>query len=235
MIPILQVDSCSRIFQKGHNQVEALKNVTFSMNTGETVSLIGRSGSGKSTLLNLIGGLDKADSGHIWIQGEDLTSMDRTELARHRRYTVGMIFQSFNLIPSRTALENVMLALAFGGKNRNDRKKIGKRLLGSVGLAERLNHRPGELSGGECQRVAIARALANHPLLLLADEPTGNLDSKTSLEIYQLLSSLSRKGLSVLMVTHDESGAEKISHRILEILDGQIICERKLKDQNEAG
>ena len=161
--------------------------------------------------------------------------MNRKELALHRRNTVGMIFQSFNLIASRTALENIMLALAFGGKNRSDRKIIGKTLLDSVGLAERLNHRPGELSGGECQRVAIARALANRPQLLLADEPTGNLDSKTSLEIYQLLSELNRNGISILMVTHDEKGAEKIAHRILEILDGRIIRESKLKDQIETG
>ena len=235
MRPLLLVEHCSRTYQKGSVQVEAIKNVSFSMKTGEMVSLIGRSGSGKSTLLNLIGGLDNADCGHIWIQGKDITGMDRKELALHRRNTVGMIFQSFNLIASRTALENITLALAFGGKHRSDRKMIGRTLLESVGLGERLNHRPGELSGGECQRVAIARALANRPLLLLADEPTGNLDSKTSLEIYQLLSALNRNGSSILMVTHDESGAEKISHRILEILDGRIIRERKLKDPIETG
>jgi putative ABC transport system ATP-binding protein len=216
-------------------EVRALHDVSFNVNPGEVVALIGRSGSGKSTLLNLIGGLDSPDEGHIFIHQQDLTQMSRSHLARHRRHTVGMIFQSFNLIPSRTAFENVTLALAFGGKNRPDRKIIAERLLQSVGLKDRMNHKPGELSGGECQRVAIARALANDPLLLLADEPTGNLDSQTSEEILGLLHNLNRQGVTMLMVTHDESGAEKISHRMLRLLDGKVIEEKQIRRMHETG
>ena len=175
------------------------------------------------------------DQGHIWIGGNDLTRMNRDDLDKHRRFNVGMIFQSFNLIPSRTSLENVSLALAFGGKGRSERKRRAAELLDSVGLKDRMNHRPGELSGGECQRVAIARALANQPMLLLADEPTGNLDSKTAEAVLSLLNELNRKGISIFMVTHDRSGAEKISHRILQLMDGKIIKEKLLRSQHENG
>lgn len=233
MDPLLKTENCSRSYTKGSVKVRALQDVSFTMQAGEIVSLIGRSGSGKSTLLNLIGGLDTPDTGRIWIQGADLTAMNRRELALHRRNTVGMIFQSFNLIPSRTALENVSLALAFGGKNRTERKKKATTLLQSIGLGNRMDHKPGELSGGECQRVAIARAMANNPSLLLADEPTGNLDSKTSEEILELLHDLNQRGVSILMVTHDESGAGKISHRMLQLLDGRIIEEKQLRGLHE--
>lgn len=233
MNSLLHVENCFRSYSKGSIQVCALQGVSFTMQQGEIVSLIGRSGSGKSTLLNLVGGLDMPDQGKIWIRGTDLTTMNRRDLALHRRNTVGMIFQSFNLIPSRTALENVSLALAFGGKSRTERIKIARSLLQSVGLENRTDHKPGELSGGECQRVAIARALANNPSLLIADEPTGNLDSKTSEEILELLYDLNRQGISILMVTHDESGAEKISHRILLLLDGKIIEEKQLRGLHE--
>ncbi|MBN2102431.1 ABC transporter ATP-binding protein [bacterium] len=232
---LLKIQNCYRIYFKGTIQIQAVRNLSFSMRSGELVSIIGRSGSGKSTLLNLIGGLDTPNQGHIWIQDKDLTRMNRTELARHRRYMVGMIFQSFNLIPSRTALENVSLALAFGGKGRSEREQTAIRLLDSVGLKDRMNHSPGELSGGECQRVAIARALANRPLLLLADEPTGNLDSKTAEDILDLLRKLNRKGVSILMVTHDQLGAERISHRRLQLMDGTIIKEEQLRSLHETG
>ena len=153
--------------------------------------------------------------------------MKRMDLALHRRKTVGMVFQSFNLIPSRTALENVTLALAFGGVKRSDRKPRAADILKRLGLEERLDHKPGELSGGEAQRVAIARALANNPDILLADEPTGNLDSKTSAEIIDLLHRLNReKGLTVLMVTHDEPSAKTVSNRIVYFLDGKIVDEK---------
>jgi putative ABC transport system ATP-binding protein len=235
MIELLKIQNCSRIYSKGAIRVQAVRNLSLSMRAGEIVSLIGRSGSGKSTLLNLIGGLDMPDQGHIWIRDRDLTRMNRAELAEHRRFTVGMIFQSFNLIPSRTALENVALALAFGGKGRSERKRSALRLLNSVGLEGRKDHKPGELSGGECQRVAVARALANRPLLLLADEPTGNLDSQTAEEILDLLFGLNRTGVSILMVTHDRSGAEKISHRVLKLMDGKIIEEKQFRSLYETG
>jgi len=208
-------------------EVRALQGVTFDIQRGEFVSIVGRSGSGKSTLLNLIGGLDTATSGNIHIHDRELTQMKRLDLALHRRKTVGMIFQSFNLIPSRTALENVTLAMAFGGVRRKERKPMAGEILERLGLKDRIDHKPGELSGGEAQRVAIARALANKPQILLADEPTGNLDSKTSAEIIDLLHMLNRKQtVTVLMVTHDEVSAATVSHRIFRLLDGKIIDEK---------
>ncbi len=222
--PLIQSEHLTKTYYKGSVEVRALHDVTFIVREGEFVSIVGRSGSGKSTLLNCIGGLDTATSGAIRIAGKELTSMKRLDLALHRRFTVGMIFQSFNLIPSRTALENVTLALAFGGMPRRKRKQAARSLLNQVGLSERMDHTPGELSGGESQRVAIARSLANNPRILLADEPTGNLDSKTSDEIVNLLRQLNReKGLTVLMVTHDEDAAELASHHIIRLLDGCIM------------
>jgi putative ABC transport system ATP-binding protein len=225
--PIVKTNDLHKTYRKGTVEVHALQGITFHIDEGEFVSIVGRSGSGKSTLLNLIGGLDTATTGKIQVQEKDLTHMKRMELALHRRKTVGMVFQSFNLIPSRTALENVTLALAFGGVRRRDRKSRAADMLRRLGLQDRLDHKPGELSGGEAQRVAIARALANNPDILLADEPTGNLDSKTSEEIIDLLSRLNgEKGLTVLMVTHDEPSATTVSNRILYFLDGRIVDEK---------
>ena len=227
MNPILKTIDLHKIYSKGNMEVRALQGVTFDIQRGEFVSIVGRSGSGKSTLLNLIGGLDTATSGNIHIHDRELTQMKRLDLALHRRKTVGMIFQSFNLIPSRTALENVTLAMAFGGVRRKERKPMAGEILERLGLKDRIDHKPGELSGGEAQRVAIARALANKPQILLADEPTGNLDSKTSAEIIDLLHMLNRKQtVTVLMVTHDEVSAATVSHRIFRLLDGKIIDEK---------
>ncbi len=206
-----------------------LDGVDVAVRPGEFVSIVGRSGSGKSTLLNLIGGLDTPDEGSITVDGHDVATARPRELALHRRRTVGMVFQSFNLITSRTALENVTLALAFGEFPRVKRRERAMNLLSSVGLAGRVDHRPGELSGGEAQRVAIARALANDPVVLLADEPTGNLDSATSREIIQLLRGLNREhSLTVLMVTHDHQGAREVSNRVLTLLDGRVVDEEVL-------
>jgi putative ABC transport system ATP-binding protein len=208
--------------------IPVLRGVSLEAEKGEFVSVVGRSGSGKSTLLNLIGGLDTASAGRIVVDGREVTSMSRHGLAVHRRSTVGMIFQSFNLIHSRTAAENIMLALAFGGYNRRERRRRAEELLASVGLTQRMDHRPGELSGGEAQRVAIARALANDPEVLLADEPTGNLDSATADEILSLLSSLNRdRGLTVVMVSHDEEAAAGVSGRMLRLLDGRVVDEKR--------
>ena len=229
MHPILKTNDLHKTYRKGTIQVHALQGVSFDMKEGEFISIVGRSGSGKSTLLNLIGGLDTATSGTIQVRKQELTRMKRMELALHRRKTVGMVFQSFNLIPSRTALENVTLALAFGGVRRRDRKPRAAGILKQLGLEPRLDHKPGELSGGEAQRVAIARALANNPDILLADEPTGNLDSKTSAEIIDLLCLFNREqGLTVLMVTHDELSASMVSNRILHFLDGKIVDEKSM-------
>lgn len=227
---LISVSNLGRIYRKGKIIIPALRDVSFSMQEGELVAVVGKSGSGKSTLLNLIGALDKATSGQILFRGKDLRRMSRAQMAEHRRFSVGMIFQSFNLIQSRNALENVELALAFGGVSRWRRRQRAAELLASVGLADRLTHRPDELSGGETQRVAIARALANRPALLLADEPTGNLDSETSADIIKLLEELNLKNkLSVIFVTHDVETAERISDKMIRIKDGRIesITERK--------
>lgn len=223
MSSLIRIQNLKKIYVKGSVRVEALRSVSLTVESGAFVSIVGRSGSGKSTLLNLVGGLDTATSGDIHILQNDLTRMSSSALAHHRRFTVGMVFQSFNLIPSRTALDNVVLALAFGGVPRRQRKSRAADLLNTVGLSGRLDHTPGELSGGEAQRVAIARALANRPKILLADEPTGNLDSRTSVEIIDLLRKLNEEGLTVLMVTHDEGSAEAVSDRVVHFLDGQII------------
>jgi ABC-type lipoprotein export system ATPase subunit len=223
-LTLIKTINLGRAYKKGAIIIPALQDVSFEMQEGMLLSIVGKSGSGKSTLLNLIGALDRPSSGSIAFNGKEMKTMTRTEMARHRRFSVGMIFQSFNLIPSRNALENVELALTFGGLPRGKRRKKATELLSAVGLEQRLTHRPDELSGGETQRVAIARALANNPKVLLADEPTGNLDSETSAEIISLLKDLNaNKGLSVIMVTHDFETAEKVSDRIIRLKDGQII------------
>ena len=226
MTPFVLTSDLFKTYQKGTVPIPVLQGVSLETGKGEYVSIVGRSGSGKSTLLNLLGGLDTATSGRILIGESDVTSMSRQNLAVHRRSTVGMIFQSFNLITSRTALENITLALAFGNHPRGDRRRRASELLTAVGLEHRMSHKPGELSGGEAQRVAIARALANNPDVLLADEPTGNLDSRTADEIVRLLVALNREqGLTVVMVSHDEEAAREVSHRVFRLLDGRVVDE----------
>lgn len=223
---IIITRSLSKIYEKGKIEVPALQDVTFEISEGNLVGIVGKSGSGKSTLLNLIGGLDRSTSGNIFFNGKDLAVLNRYELALHRRYSVGMIFQSFNLVPTLSALDNVILPLIFTGVSRKSRKSSGRELLEQVGLGERIHHFPGELSGGEAQRVAIARALANQPRVILADEPTGNLDSQTSEEIMNLLVQLNKNiGLTILMVTHDLETANRISHRVIRLKDGRIMEE----------
>jgi putative ABC transport system ATP-binding protein len=225
--PIIECHNISKVYKKNINQVAALQDISFQVFPGDFVAIVGRSGSGKSTLLNLIGGLDVPNAGTIAISGKKLNTMNSAALAQHRRHTVGMIFQSFNLIPYRSALENVEIALLFGGAAKSERKERASDLLESVGLQERMHHKPNELSGGEQQRVAIARALANRPKVLLADEPTGNLDSKTAAEILTLLSDLNRnRHITILMVTHDAVTAKKISHRVIQLLDGKIVKDK---------
>lgn len=226
MGPIVETSDLRKTYHKSKVPIPVLQGVSLSVSEGEYVSVVGRSGSGKSTLLNLLGGLDTATDGRILVRGADLTAMSRSALAQHRRSVVGMVFQSYNLIATRTAIENVTLALAFGNWPYRDRVARATELLSSVGLEHRLHHTPGELSGGEAQRVAIARALANGPRVFLADEPTGNLDSRTSDEMVSLLRSLNTdKGLTVIMVTHEESIARAVSNRILTLHDGRIVDE----------
>jgi putative ABC transport system ATP-binding protein len=223
-VSLIEVSNLRKIYHKGTVSIPALRGVTFSVEEGEFISVVGRSGSGKSTLLNLIGGLDTATSGRIAFGGRDLAGMNRAQLAGHRRRTVGMVFQSFNLIPHRSALENVMLALVFGGVTRRERKPKAAWLLARVGLGRRLDHKPSELSGGEAQRVALARALANDPRVLLLDEPTGNLDSTTAREIIDLVLGLNRdSGLTGIMVTHEQDIAREVSSRVIELLDGAVV------------
>jgi ABC-type lipoprotein export system ATPase subunit len=222
-LKLIEISGLSRTYRKGKIDIPALQNIDLEIEEGQFVSIVGKSGSGKSTLLNLIGGLDRATEGKILFNGNDLRKMSRSELAQHRKKSVGMIFQSFNLIQSRSALENVDLALTFGGVPRNKRKAIATVLLQKVGLGDRIGHLPDELSGGETQRVAIARALANSPKLLLADEPTGNLDSETSKEIVDLLVDLNRnQGITIIMVSHDQETAQQISDWIVKLKDGSI-------------
>jgi putative ABC transport system ATP-binding protein len=221
---ILSVRGLSKAYWKGDIEIPALRDITFDVNEGEFIAIVGRSGSGKSTLLNLLGGLDTPSSGQIVFKGTDLAAMKRSALASHRRHSVGMVFQSFNLIPYRTALENVMLALTFGRVPRAERRPRAAALLEQVGLADRLAHRPAELSGGEAQRVAIARALANRPGLLLLDEPTGNLDSVTAEEIMRIVYDSNRnRGLTVLMVTHEQDMVRAVSDGMIVLLDGRIV------------
>lgn len=221
---ILCLSQVSKIYRRGSVDIPALKDVSFEVGEGDFVSIVGRSGSGKSTLLNLIAGLDRASTGRIVFKDREVTGMSRRELALYRRLSVGIVFQSFNLIPHRTALENVILALTFGRLPRRERAGRAAHLLGLVGLQGRLDHKPGELSGGEAQRVAIARAMANSPAVLLLDEPTGNLDSATSQEIMGLVSRLNRAdGLTVLMVTHEQDIAEQVSTKTVHLGDGRVM------------
>jgi ABC-type lipoprotein export system ATPase subunit len=204
-------------------KVLALRDVSLEIARGERVALLGKSGSGKSTLLNLLGGLDQPTAGRIVVAGQELGKLGRRELSRHRLHGVGMIFQSFNLIPSRTALQNVELPMIFAGQSRAARRQAARLALEHVGLGHRLHHRPGELSGGEHQRVAIARALVNRPAILLADEPTGNLDSVTSGEIMAWLSAYVRENHTTLvLVTHDEELARAHTDRVVRLKDGRV-------------
>ncbi len=210
----------------GETTVRALDGVSFTIEPGEFIALVGTSGSGKSTLLNLLAGLDRATSGSLEVAGQDLATLPSAALSLYRRHAVGIIFQSFNLISTMSATDNVALSMVFAEMPKAERAKRAEDLLTSVGLGGRQKHRPKELSGGEQQRVAIARALANNPQLLLADEPTGNLDSRTSREIMALLTTLNeREGKTVIMVTHDANLAATYARRTITMLDGRIISE----------
>jgi len=223
---LLETRDLTRHYQMGAALVRALAGVSLEVREGEFVALLGTSGSGKSTLLNLIAGLDRPTTGSLRVFDRDLAQMSSMELSLHRRRNVGIIFQSFNLVSTMSAAENVALAMMFADVPRGEREARAAALLDSVGLSGRQRHRPRELSGGEQQRVAIARALSNTPQILLADEPTGNLDSRTSREIMELLKTLNeRDRRTVIMVTHDPSLAQRYAHRTLTMLDGVIVGE----------
>lgn len=205
----------------GSEIVRALRSVSLSINKNEYVALMGPSGSGKSTLMNMLGCLDTPSSGEYWLNGKDVSRMNDSQLAGIRNKEIGFVFQTFNLLPRYTALENVALPLIYAGWSKTKREERAKDVLGQVGLMDRMNHRPNELSGGQKQRVAIARALVNNPSIILADEPTGNLDSKTSHEIMALFAEIHRNGNTVILVTHEEDIARH-ARRIIRIKDGIV-------------
>jgi putative ABC transport system ATP-binding protein len=226
MTPAVETRDLAKHYRMGESLVRALDGVTIGLEAGEFVGLLGTSGSGKSTLLNLIAGLDHPTSGSLTVFGRNLGEMSRADLSVHRRTSVGMIFQSFNLIPTMTALENVALPMMFAGVARGVRDGRARTLLERVGLGGRQAHRPKELSGGEQQRVSIARALANDPRILLADEPTGNLDSRTAQEILALLQELNTTtGRTMLLVTHDAALASRYVKRTITLSDGRVLAE----------
>jgi len=219
----IHVQGLSRIYRMGESEIRAVNNVTFSIDAGVFVALLGTSGSGKSSLLNLIAGLDTPTTGSVTVAGRDLARLSREELAHYRRSTAGMVFQAFNLVPAMTVLENVELPMRFAEVPRDDRWDRARRALERVGLGHRLGHRPSELSGGEQQRASLARALVNSPSLLLADEPTGNLDSRTGTEIMDLIHSINREGTTILMVTHERPLAERFASRFIFLRDGKLV------------
>jgi len=223
----VEVRDLVKIYKLGAVQIKALRGVSFSCRRGEMVAIVGPSGSGKTTLLNLIGTLDKPTRGQVLLDGVDVTKLSEKELTLLRRKKIGFVFQFFNLIPVLTAFENVELPMLIAGVKKEVREKRAKYLLELVGLADRMHHKPDELSGGEQQRVAIARALANKPTLLLADEPTGDLDTETGLKVVNLMRELTKKeNATAIIVTHDLDVAS-IADRILKMRDGKIISEEK--------
>jgi len=226
MSTLIATTNLKKHYQMGQTLVRALDGVSVTIDEGEIVALVGPSGSGKSTLLSLFAGLDQATDGTLNVFGQNLAAMTGADLCLHRRRNVGVIFQSFHLVPTMSALENVALSMMFAGVPRAVRDARARTLLESVGLGARQNHRPRELSGGEQQRVAIARALANEPRLILADEPTGNLDSRTSREIMDLLTALNaRERKTIVFVTHDAPLAARYAQRTIALFDGSLAVE----------
>ncbi len=224
----VRAENLTRHYRMGESLIRAVDGVSLEIASGEFAALLGSSGSGKSSLLNLIAGLDRPTSGTMNVAGSDLARLSREELARYRRHTVGIVFQSFNLIPTMSVLENVELPLRFAEVDPSQRRAQSNEALERVGLAARLQHRPTELSGGEQQRVAIARALVNRPKVLLADEPTGNLDSKTGKEVLDLLQGLNRSiDLTVIMVTHERDLADRYAGRQIFLADGKVVADEK--------
>lgn len=221
MSSIINTTEVSKRYVMGSEIIMALKSISININRGEYVAFMGPSGSGKSTLMNIIGCLDTPTDGNYVLNGQDVSDLTENELAEIRNKEIGFVFQTFNLLPRASALENVALPLVYAGYNSSDREERALEALAGVGLADRAYHKPNELSGGQRQRVAIARALVNDPSIILADEPTGNLDSKTSYDIMDLFQELHNKGNTIIMVTHEEDIAE-YSHRIVRMRDGLI-------------
>jgi putative ABC transport system ATP-binding protein len=225
MALIIETHNLARVYKMGTNIVNALQSVSISINKGEYVAFMGPSGSGKSTLMNLVGCLDTPSAGTYMLNGQLVSDMTENELAEVRNKEIGFVFQTFNLLPRASALDNVALPLIYAGYSKADRDEMAMAALESVSLADRYHHKPNELSGGQRQRVAIARALVNNPSIILADEPTGNLDSKTSYDIMNLFHELHDKGNTIIMVTHEDDIAH-YAHRIIRLRDGLIESDR---------
>ncbi|MDX2280836.1 MAG: ABC transporter ATP-binding protein [Saprospiraceae bacterium] len=218
---LISIRNLNKTYQMGAEVVEALKNVSLEIEKNEYVALMGPSGSGKSTLMNLVGCLDSPTRGEYWLNGIEVSTMDDSELAEVRNKQIGFVFQTFNLMPRLSALENVALPLVYAGVRKEERLDRARQVLESVGLGDRVGHKPNELSGGQRQRVAVARALVNNPAIILADEPTGNLDTKTSYEIMGLFETIHQLGNTVILVTHEQDIAQH-AHRIVRLRDGLI-------------
>jgi len=224
---ILEIKNLQKEYTIGGETVKALDNVSFSVNKGDFIAIIGPSGSGKSTLMNMIGCLDTPDSGEYYLDGQDVFSLKNKQLAEVRNHKIGFIFQQFNLLSKQSAFENVELPLVYRGMGSKERKEIALNALEKVGLLERAGHRPTELSGGQQQRVAIARALAGNPPILLADEPTGALDSKTGIEVMNLIKDLNKQGHTIILITHDLEIAKQ-AKRVIRIQDGKLAEEKEV-------
>lgn len=222
MTELLSLENICREFQVGEQRVRALNDVSLTIEQGDYLSIMGPSGSGKSTLLHILGLLDRADRGHYRLDGEDVTLLNDQQQALIRREQIGFVFQFFQLVPRLTAIENVELPLLLAGVDAVERREKATRIMASVGLAERINHRPDQLSGGQRQRVAIARATIMEPTLLLADEPTGNLDSQSGREVVEIMEQLRDQGLTLIVVTHDRELGRR-ARRQLQMVDGQIV------------
>lgn len=218
---LISIEHLNKTYIMGTEKVEALKDVSINIEKGEYVALMGPSGSGKSTLMNLLGCLDSPSRGQYWLNGKEVSTMEDSELAEVRNKDIGFVFQTFNLLPRLSALENVALPLVYAGVSKEDRLAKARKVLEAVGLGDRVSHKPNELSGGQRQRVAVARALVNDPAIILADEPTGNLDTKTSYEIMSLFEEIHQAGNTVILVTHEQDIAMH-AHRIIRLRDGLV-------------
>ncbi|WHT38205.1 ABC transporter ATP-binding protein [Myroides odoratus] len=225
---IIDIKAIKRDFKMGSETVKVLKGVDLQIERGDYVALMGPSGSGKSTLMNILGCLDTPTSGYYSLNGKDVSRLDDDQLAEIRNKDIGFVFQTFNLMPRTTALDNVALPMIYAGRSKEERNQRASDVLHMVGLGDRMDHHPNQLSGGQRQRVAVARALVNNPSIILADEPTGNLDTKTSIEIMGLFDEIHRKGNTVILVTHEEDIAEH-AHRIIRLRDGVIESDERIK------
>ena len=228
-MPLIELNNISKLYEMGTQTVKALDDISLTIETNEYMAFIGSSGSGKSTMMNILGCLDKPTLGEYILNKQNVATLSQDELSEIRNHEIGFIFQSFNLLPRASALQNVMLPLVYKGIKLNDRKKLAMESLSKVNLGDRINHIPSELSGGQRQRVAIARALVTKPSILLADEPTGNLDTQTTLDIMALFDQLHHEGQTIIMVTHEDEIADHC-HRVVRLSDGKIIEDKRNKD-----